>query len=784
MQTAYILELKDARRLGNIGTKAQKLCFLAQKKFPIPLTYVCTWDAYRRYTQDDIEVIEAIKAELSTKIDTSKHYAVRSSANIEDKLDFSFAGQFKSLLNMRGIDDILQAIWTIWQKIQSPGVQAYLEKNAIDPGTIKMAIIIQEMVSPLVSGVSFSKNPMTGMDEIIVEAVRGSGEALVQEGVTPERWINKWGEWIARPEPEGENVGLDLVQRVVHQTKAIARAYGRPVDLEWVYDGHTLYWVQLREITTLNINLYSNRISKEFFPGIIKPLVWSVNVPLVNGAWVRLFTELIGPNDIDPNSLAKSFYYRAYFNMGAVGQILEQLGLPRETLELLAGIEMGGPEKPSFKPSPKTYSFLPRMLRVAIDKLSFGPKIEAFLPTAKEQYQTFRPDQVDRLTEKELVDEIDRLYTLTQRVAYYNIVTPLLMQIYNMILKNQLNRIGVDFESFDLIGDLEQLQQFDPNVHLTRLNQKYNELDKGLQAHVRQSNYGEFCQLPGIESLHKEVEQFIGQFGHLSDSGNDFSSEPWRENPDLILNMVVNYTPLEDRSLAKTDFRDLKISPFRRLLLGPIYRRARQFQFYRETIGFLYTFCYGLFRIYFLALGDRFQKRGLIASREDIFYLYFNQVRDTVNNNHTASNCQETIAQRKREIEDYRDIVPPTLIYGEEALPLESQASQKLSGTPTSRGLYTGPARVVQGIRDFDKLKDGDVLVIPYSDVGWTPLFTRAGAVIAESGGILSHSSIIAREYNIPAVVSVPGACSLEDDTLVTVDGYRGKIVIHEPPQA
>jgi pyruvate,water dikinase len=77
-------------------------------------------------------------------------------------------------------------------------------------------------------------------------------------------------------------------------------------------------------------------------------------------------------------------------------------------------------------------------------------------------------------------------------------------------------------------------------------------------------------------------------------------------------------------------------------------------------------------------------------------------------------------------------------------------------------------------------LEAGDVLVIPYSDVGWTPLFAKAGAVVAESGGILSHSSIVAREYNIPAVVSVSGACRLLDDTVVTVDGYRGEVILHE----
>jgi pyruvate,water dikinase len=94
-------------------------------------------------------------------------------------------------------------------------------------------------------------------------------------------------------------------------------------------------------------------------------------------------------------------------------------------------------------------------------------------------------------------------------------------------------------------------------------------------------------------------------------------------------------------------------------------------------------------------------------------------------------------------------------------------------------GRYTGPVRVARGIQDFSKVERGDVLVIPYSDVGWSPLFARVGAVIAESGGLLSHSSIIAREYGIPAVVSVNGAMNLRDHTLVTVNGYTGEIILH-----
>jgi pyruvate,water dikinase len=786
MPDEYIFTLRETRRSQNVGNKAENLRFLVDKGFPIPVTYLCTWDAHARYLQDDVQIVEVLRAELAAKLDSNKKYAVRSSANFEDRLDSSFAGQFKSVLDVQGVDEILQAIWSIWATSTSPAVRAYLTQSGTAAENLRMAVIIQEMVSPQVSGVAFSKNPITGLDEVLVEAVQGSGEALVQEGVTPDRWINKWGTWVSTPGESGNGQGIELglIAEVVRQTKEIARAYGRPVDLEWVYDGHEVKWVQLREITTLDIPIYSNRISREVFPGVIKPLIWSVNVPLVNGAWVALLTELIGPNDIEAESLAGYFYARAYFNMGALGQVFELLGLPRETLELLMGIEVEGPERPSFKPSPATYALLPRMLRFGLDKARFARKVEAFLPAMEEEFQAFRGKQAAKQSEEQLLDAIDRLYPLAQEAAYYNIVTPLLMQVYNRILKGQLSRMDVDFESFDLTGGLEELEQFDPNVHLARLYELYSALDEDHQARIRESRHEQLSALPGTEPLQRGMAQFLERFGHLSDSGNDFSHEPWRENPDLVLQMVAHYVPMGGEGARKIQLADLQLSALRRPLFKTLYNRARRFRLYREAVSSLYTFGYGLFRDRFLALGDHFVRRGILAHRDDIFYLFMDEVREIVDTGHLAIDCQAMVRERRDEIDQVRDITPPDIIYGNQAPALDPNPGQGLRGIPTSRGHYTGSARVLRGIQDLNKLQEGDVLVIPYSDVGWTPLFTKAGAVIAESGGILSHSSIIAREYGIPAVVSVPGACQIADGTVVTVDGYRGEILVHGAPGA
>lgn len=164
--------------------------------------------------------------------------------------------------------------------------------------------------------------------------------------------------------------------------------------------------------------------------------------------------------------------------------------------------------------------------------------------------------------------------------------------------------------------------------------------------------------------------------------------------------------------------------------------------------------------------------------REDIFYLTRDEVAAAAGGQLDVAECQAAVARRRGEVEAARHLQPPTTIYDDEEVPLPSGSSHSLHGTPTSRGVYTGPVRVVRGLGDFDRVRPGDVLVVPYSDVGWTPLFSQAGAVVAQSGGILSHSSIVAREYGIPAVVSVPNACDLPDDTVVTVDGFRGEVAI------
>lgn len=231
--------------------------------------------------------------------------------------------------------------------------------------------------------------------------------------------------------------------------------------------------------------------------------------------------------------------------------------------------------------------------------------------------------------------------------------------------------------------------------------------------------------------------------------------------------------------MGKVRMADLSLHGIKGHSFRLFYKRARQFRLYREQISSLHTFGLGLLRAYYLALGERLVKRGWLDQPEDIFYLYRMEISQAVQGVLVGDQLRQLVATRRHEINEARDVQLPEIIFGDQPPPIIPSNLGSFRGTPTSPGYYTGRIKVIRGVADFSKLEPGDVLVIPYSDVGWMPLFAKAGAVVAESGGILSHSSIIAREYNIPAVVSVHGALNLPDFTLVTVDGFQGEITVH-----
>ena len=144
-----IVSLKAKRIPRSVGNKALNLHRLSDSGYIIPKTIAIPWDAYQRYLSEDSSLADELRSELTRLIDPATEYAVRSSANIEDGQDNSFAGQFDSILNTRGVEGVLQAVWKVWETTQSPRVESYLKQHNLDDQELCMGVMVQEMVQAL-----------------------------------------------------------------------------------------------------------------------------------------------------------------------------------------------------------------------------------------------------------------------------------------------------------------------------------------------------------------------------------------------------------------------------------------------------------------------------------------------------------------------------------------------------------------------------------------------------------------------------------------------------------
>lgn len=724
------------------GAKALNLRWLQEQGFPVPPGVVAS-------PNTSAQAIEAW-------VDPAKHYAVRSSASVEDSPSFSFAGQFSTVLGARGAPEVAAAIRAVQESATDPRVLPYLRRVGVAPDDVRMRVIVQEMVAATCSGVAFSRNPLTGLTDVVVEATTGTAEDLVAGRSTPQRWVWHWGEWIESPAQPAtpEHVLHDVVAMV----ERAAGEYGSPVDIEWAWDGRQVWLLQIRPMTVAEVPVYSNRLSKEFLPGMIPPLVWSINVPVVNRAWLELFTSLVGPLDLRPEDLSRQFAYRAYFNMKAVGDIFEAMGMPRDLLEVLIGVA-GGEDRPSFRPGVSAARHLPRMARTTGRLLRYQRELDRQIPELQAQFAAVERRPPESLTDSELVERMSALETLVQRVAFANIVTPLLLNAYAALVRRRLASRGIDTHEADPTAGHPGLADYDPTTHLRQLADQVARLGDEQRAALERGDLG---VLPG-------AADFLERFGHVSDSGNDFSHVPWREDPSRLVPLLLG----SHREIP-SDEPAADVDQLPRLDRGLI-RRSQRFRWERERVSYTYTRGYGLFRPTALEIARRLVERGALDSSEDIFLLTREEMERTLLG--AADGLRSVADERRADMQRMVDVDMPEVIFGDDFVPAPpSDPDRRLRGTPSSRGIITGIARVVSGVAEAGRVQPGDVVVIPYSDVGWTPMLARAGGVVAESGGLLSHSSIVAREFGIPCVVSVAGAMRVPDGASIRVDGYTGTV--------
>lgn len=781
-----IRSLDDRLDVNKVGPKAATLAYLKRLGYPVPSGWVLAAG------DDPQPLVEGLDPS------PQKPLIVRSSAVGEDSEIASAAGQYESILNITSRAALEPAITRCFASYNQATAMQYRRDHDL-PDT-SMAVLVQEQIQGVFSGVAFSRDPIARQgNSVIIEALPGNASQVVSGRVTPETY-RVFLDDVAFEIPKNQHPGSrehrfwllpdhvslmvegtgDLPPRLIQQVAYLARHLetlfnGIPQDIEWTYDGQMLWLLQARPVTTL-LPIWTRKIAAEVIPGLIRPLTWSINRPLTCGVWGTLFAIVLGPRSrgLDFNETATLHYSHAYFNASLLGQIFRLMGLPPESLEFLTrGSKFSKP------PLRSTLKNVPGLLRLAcrewaLEKDFYRDDRQTFTPALA---KVSRKPATD-LSPAALLSRIDEILDWSRQATYYSILAPLSAALRKAIAK-------VDADSLDNgatpeVAALRSLQELALTAHyLLQQKAEFALLNARLgdaQFSILNSQlFSTLAQWPEGQAILTRFDQLVNYYGYLSEVGTDIAIPTWKEDPQPVRDLFVQFClapPPSTASKERPKSRKVKHLQRRFDLKG------RVTEVYSQLLAEL--------RWSFVALEQHWLASGWLQETGDIFFLELDEIRLLVEQGLPALKIDlvDLVAQRKTILAGDRQLeTVPFLVYGmDPPVPLLHRnwaASQHIQGIGASPGQAEGRVRVVKSLDGLPEVGRDTIVVVPYTDSGWAPLLARAGGLIAEVGGRLSHGAIVAREYRIPAVMDVPNATQrLHDGQLIRIDGQRGTIEI------
>jgi pyruvate,water dikinase len=780
--------------------------------------------------------------ELGTKDVTRAPVAVRSSATAEDLPTASFAGQQETYLNVRGTDDLLERTKHCWASLWTDRAMTYRVRQGFDHEQVYLAVAVQGMIPSEVSGIMFTANPVTGnQGEAVINASWGLGEAIVSGLVTPdtitvrkedkqvvsrqiaakERVITYADEGgileLETPVEQREVPALldEQVIELVDLGQKIEAHYRAPQDIEWALFKDRFYILQSRPITTLEPpkytvpagTEYSRAMFVEIFPDPLSPSFLSVIGPVFHNTLDFLFEKLgfKAPQEMNAVGL---FYNHLYFNRDYIAAALAPLPPALREHMVSQLVSPFGRHEGSIKVqrSLALYGMMARLLRVL---LRFPRQMPRILTSYQAQVKTVAALPLEAMDDAGILAHIDELVFIgAGRLINYDFLMIILIKVTYQALDALLGRyFGEETEAIrgKLISGVTGNAAMKANSALWDLAQKAKAspiVSELLRRYSAAEVRSHLEQVPEGRAFLSELDRFLEVYGHR-EIRMDILFPTWGEDPAPVLNFVRGYLDAgEDQSPHRQQARLVAereelteivrerlvqdrvgrylIWPLFRWLLGHTQIHTRE----RDTMHFEMTRIIPHTRRMLLQLGSRWCERNLIEQPEDVFFLTWEELNRIAT---LPRPMQDAVRANRDEFKTNKRRPWPVIIrsseeiYAEVATAGEEDIEGQRRGVAGSPGVVTGVARVIQGPEEFSRLQNGEILVAPLTNPVWTPLFAIAGAIVTEVGGILSHGAIVAREYGIPAVMSVAGATQMiRDGQTVTIDGNRG-IVFLEP---
>lgn len=736
--------------------------------------------------------------------------AVRSSALGEDSSEASFAGQYGTLLDVDGLDQLEDAIEHCLSSLHSDRADFY-RKHQTGLTDIVMSVVVQRMVDAAAAGVMFTADPVSGRRNcLIVDVVPGRGETLVSGEVTPDHYVlSRDGDVLAaqlgaETPPKSPLLRPEHLEELSTIALRVEKDYGRPLDLEWVLgeDG-CIYWLQARPITRLGADpneldvmqdagdVYTSCNIGECMPGAITPLTFSIVWHADDQALQLMHVRCgVARRVVDGFLCSRLYYGRMFLNLTKVGRMATHMvgsSSERMTLALCGRVI---PELNVGRKAPAVLR-LWNGLRFGI-YLSSGPRHRKRLEKLAGSLRF--PDMESASAMYEVIDS--RLEAMYRGFDHHIVssagagaLEPALMEILargEQVAEQHHARVAAL-----LAGASDQTTESAGIV--TGIHRLVDRLAEHPDAEARFGSTSASEALAWISSeaagaAAAEFRAYLQRHGHRSIRELELRQPEWSADPvPLIASVQAAFKAraLGDAGAAASSSLEASRAAFRGhgLPLRLLVRLTQKAVQRRERTKSLLVAVVARFKGAYRALGELLVAEGMLLDADSVFFLTHQELGRLVGGE------GEGLARKalgRREVLGYQmDLSLPDVFSGSpEPLAFDDHAvsyDHTLRGKPVSRGQASGRARVVSTLADAGAIRPGEILIAPVTDVGWSPYFSLVAGLATDVGSSVSHGAVVAREYGLPAVVDLRQATRVfKSGDYVFLDGDHGVLRLAE----
>jgi pyruvate,water dikinase len=773
------IPIADAHGVG-AGGKAEGLALLSALGLPVPDGFVIL-DPTPESLPDDLE--------LAYNHIGRGRVAVRSSASDEDGKAASFAGQHATVLDVEGVPALRDAVVHCLDSLFSERAQAYRKMHTGSDGAV-MSVVVQRMVDARCAGVVFTADPVTARrDRMVVEAVEGSGSALVGGKVTPDHFTLARDGSPVKSELSGPDpcVQPEELLALASDALRVERHFGLPVECEWAIDRRgRIAWLQARPITALPADpreldselnpddVYSHCNIGEILPGVMTPLTSSTSLRGIDQGMQRMYSTIatLEIHSEEPLLVVQSFG-RPLLNLSQLAAIGRSMagGSEASTVEALCGHVVSeivpGPRAPQSERLRNGLSYVNFMLfgrHVAkldrlIASIDLAPGEDASTTYAK----------------------IDRELPKLSEAWYQHLGSSLLPgsivgALPQILAKGKPPTEEDNAEVARLLAGAEDVESYDIAAGIDRIvaalvEHDGSELDRLLTLDVKAAE--RFLRDEASAPARREYGAYLERHGHRGVREVELREKGWAEDPTPIVEAVlsgVRAVRAGHTAPSKAETGSVPLTLGLLVRLGHRSIRARERS--KSQIILIHTF----FKRAYRALGRQMVDDGLLPDDDLVFFLQHAEL-GTLLRDRDSTLVERALA--RREVQPIQmGMVFRESYRGNNANPIDPPLPDGhgiLHGKPVSRGVVRGRARVALTLPEASEIQPDEILIVPVIDVGWTPAFATIRGFASEVGAALSHGAVVAREYGIPTVVNLRNATqTFRTGDLVELDADHG----------